>query len=177
MTYWGLILNVVLFQVTWASAALLDEVYALISVCLLLLTLGFSALSRNTIIKRIVLAVLLGVLMDALMSYLGVYAFSETILIPVLNIPLWLLIMWIGFACSLCVSLDWAINKPVMFILLCAAFGPASYLLGVRLNIIIISESALFYMAIIWGTWAGCFLFLDAYLNQQEKDKEPNHEH
>lgn len=177
MKQWGLILNVVLFQLTWASAALLDEVYALICLCLLLSTLIFSALPRDSIIKRMLLAVLLGVLMDAVMSYLGVYVFSENILIPVLNIPLWLLIMWVGFACSLCVSLNWAINKPVIFILLCAAFGPASYFLGVKLNIIVIAEAALLYVAIVWGIWAGCFLFLDKHLRQREKDKEPHHEH
>ena len=157
----ALILNIVLFQVTWLSAALLSEVYAFISLGFLLLTLGLSPLAKNTIIKRIVIVVILGVIMDSIMGYLGIYRYSETTLIPLFNIPIWLLIMWAGFACSLCLSLDWAVNKPAIFILLCAAFGPASYLIGVKLDIILIIESAMLYMAIAWATWAACFLWLD----------------
>mgnify|MGYP005993486279 CR=1 FL=1 len=160
----GLILNIVLFQITWISAALLSEVYALISLCFLSLTLWFSSLGKNTIIKRIVIAVLLGVIMDSMMSYLGVYRYPQTTLIPMLNIPVWLLIMWAGFACSLCLSLNWAVNKPAIFILLCAAFGPASYLIGVKLEIILIIESAPLYMAMAWAAWAACFLWLDKYV-------------
>lgn len=157
----ALILNIVLFQVTWLCAALLSEVYAFISLGFLLLTLGLSPLTKNTIIKRIVIVVLLGVIMDSILGYLGIYRYSETTLLPLFNIPIWLLIMWVGFACSLCLSLDWAVNKPAIFIFLCASFGPASYLIGVTLDIIIILESAMLYVAIAWVIWAVCFLWLD----------------
>ena len=163
----ALILNVVLFQLTWVSAAVLNEVYALMSLCFLLFTLGFSPLDKNTIIKRMVLAVLLGVIMDSIMSHLGIYQYSDTAIIPMFNIPVWLLIMWLGFACSLCLSLDWAVKKPAMFILLCAAFGPASYLVGVKIGIIFIVDSAMLYMAMAWATWAMCFLWLDKTIKPQ----------
>ena len=82
--------------------------------------------SRGTDLKVLSLA-LLGIGIDGLLTWGGVFAFSQW--------PVWLLLLWVGFVLTLGHSLRWLAARPIwQQALLGAVSGPCSYLSGWRLG-------------------------------------------
>lgn len=158
MKTWQLALSIILFNFTWISASLLHEWLAAIGLLGLGMTLRFSHASRKKIIVGGVFAMVSGILMDMILQYFGVYNFPDTYLLIYTPLPIWLIIMWAAFSTTLFSSFYWALNKPAIFIVLCALLGPASYMIGRNIGIIDFNNTHGFIMILGWALWASIFL-------------------
>jgi hypothetical protein len=160
MKLWQLLANLVLFQITWISAALGYEVYALVSLILLAGTQIFSLEAIKSVVLGVITAIILGLSMDSALVLLGIYQFPETSTLSILNLPYWLLIMWSAFSLTVFVSFHWALNRQLIFVILCAVMGPFSYVAGRQLNIIEFANNDILIMVGAWGSWAVLFLVI-----------------
>lgn len=158
MKTWPLILSVIIFQLTWASAAFNYQAIAIVGVVGLVAILKYSQAGSIQILIASGFAIALGVLMDGILHRLGIYQFPSSYILFYLNVPTWLLIMWAAFATTLFSSFYWALNKPIWFVGLCSILGPASYLLGRNLGIIQFQDDHGFIMAVSWAVWALIFI-------------------
>ncbi|EAT11338.1 DUF2878 domain-containing protein [Bermanella marisrubri] len=149
-----ILLNAVLFQFAWFSAALVS--WLLSSLFVIAGLIQLSVVYRSGVAKQALLvtgAILLGIAMDSSFHHLGIYTFLNN---PahVLGFPFWLLCMWFAFATSLCLSLAWLFAKPVIFIVAAAIMGPVSYLAGRELDLLMFVNSDIPWMIAAWGSWA-----------------------
>lgn len=171
MKTWQLVLNAILFQATWLSAALLSDSIAALFLILVLASLRFSNTPLAPMTLGLLVAVLSGFSMDGFFNYAGLYSFDASrSVVPLTAMPIYLLIMWVGFAASLYVSLNWLVVKKSVFVLACALMGPLSYLAGRQLGIIDFANGHLIFMVLAWGLWAGFFVWLYARLNRFAHD-------
>jgi len=151
------------FQITWIVAALGyqwfgTELWMWPALVGLLLTLVWSPVPIKSIAIALVAGISLGVLMDGVLSLLGIYAFpEERATLPHDWIPLWLVVMWCAFVTTLMGSALWLLNKPVPFLLASAVMGPLSYFVGMQLGIIQFELSSLPIMVVGWAIWAAMF--------------------
>ena len=170
-----LIVSAVVFQVTWVSAAFLYTELATLGVVSLYLLLRFSPESKFTMMMLSAVAVSLGIIMDAVLYACQIYSFPTTEVMPLVNIPLWLLLMWLAFSSSLFSTLHWALSKPIMFVLICAVFGPLSYVVGKQIGIINFHTAHLWIMVLAWGIWASVFLLMCQAVKKINKGLTPIH--
>ena len=158
MKTWQLILSIILFQITWFSAAFGYEVISIMGLISLIGALKFSQVNAIAIVVGIGVALGLGVLMDAFLYGLDIYTFPDSKILFYLSIPTWLLTMWLAFSTTLFSSFYWALSKPAFFIILCGLLGPISYLAGREIGIIQFENNDLLIMVFSWAFWAGLFL-------------------
>lgn len=168
-----LIVSAVVFQITWISAAFLYTQLAMLGVAGLYLLLKFSSEPKFTIMVFSVVGVSLGIIMDAALYTFQIYGFPTTQVMPMINIPLWLLLMWLAFTSSLFSTLHWALNKPMVFIAICAVFGPLSYVVGKQIGIIEFEMAHLWGMVLAWALWASTFLLICQALKKFNKGLSP----
>lgn len=155
------IVNAVLFQLCWFSAILIEWYIALIPLVIMIVhAISLNDKTRLSIGLLILLSVI-GILMDSILNYLGIYDFSgTTAVLPYLNIPLWLAVLWLNFCFTLSISLEWLLRKPVIFTLACMVMGPVSYLAGRRFEVLSFSDSNLWILSLEWLLFALIALFI-----------------
>lgn len=113
----------------------------------------FSLTKGKSEVLLILSAILLGTLADSVfastgfLSYAGGYATFPGLA------PLWISIMWGGFAATLNHSLAWIKGKPVLALLLGAIFGPLSYLAGSRFDAIQFNYDMTITMIVLGLFW------------------------
>ena len=102
--------------------------------------------SRTADVQVLSLA-LIGVAVDGLLTWGGVFAFSQW--------PIWLLLLWVGFVLTLGHSLRWLAARPVwQQALLGAISGPSSYLSGWRLGAVELPFGPWLTIALLVPVWA-----------------------
>lgn len=155
------IMNAILFQLCWFSAILIEWYIALIP--LIVMIVHIISLRHNTrlSIKPLILLSMMGIVMDSILKYVGVYDFSDTTaLLPFLDLPLWLAVLWFNFCFTLSISLEWLLRKPLVFTLACMLMGPVSYLAGRRFEVVAFSDSNLWILSLEWLIFALISLFV-----------------
>lgn len=124
----SLLINVVGFQLCWLGLVLQWPLAMPIAAAYLLWHgLVVADASER---RLLVLVALGGILMDGLLTTLGVFRFQP----EPLWIPLWLTFLWIVFATTLKHSLYWAWTRAWWFIPLSGLGSASSYLAGARLG-------------------------------------------
>lgn len=149
-----ILLNAVLFQLAWFSAALVSWLLSVVFVIAGLVQLVVAY--RPQVTKQIwfiIGAVAIGVVMDSIFHEIGIYRFLNEPA-TVLNFPLWLACMWIAFSTSLCLSLAWLFAKPIIFIVAAAIMGPVSYMVGRELQLLTFATADVPWMVAGWAAWA-----------------------
>lgn len=170
MQTWQVIVNALLFQATWLSAALLSDAVAGLCLIILFASLAFSVMPLRAMLLGITWAVLSGFTMDGFFNYVQIYGFDGSrAALPLTDMPVYLLIMWMGFAASLYVSLNWLVLNKTLFIFSCAVMGPLSYIAGRQLGIIQFDNAHIVLMVFAWGVWASLFVGLYHFLLQSPK--------
>ena len=102
--------------------------------------------SRTADVQVLSLA-LIGVVVDGLLTWCGVFAFSQW--------PIWLALLWVGFVLTLGHSLRWLAARPVwQQALLGAISGPSSYLSGWRLGAVELPFGPWLTIALLVPVWA-----------------------
>lgn len=131
------IINLVLYQLGWLSCVLgvafgypvSGAVAALLLVALHLLL----ADKRKAELGLILLACLLGAVVDGLQQAAGLLVFKEDPRWP-FWLPLWLLVIWAQFATLFRFALSWLSGRALLAALFGAIGGPLAYAGGIRLG-------------------------------------------
>lgn len=145
-----LVLNGLLFQIGWFSAVLGGNNIALAVTLALLVIHHLVFINSHKQWLLIAAITLLGLAVDTTLSLAGVLIFSQV----QFGIPLWLLCIWVLFACTLNHSLAWLKNKPLLAVFVGAAAGPWSYFAGSKLSDVAFGEPLLQSLTIIIIVWA-----------------------
>ena len=150
-----LLLNGLLFQAGWFACVLGGDVVALLS-----LLAFFYVHARFFVTTRlewvlIGAAIIVGVLVDNLLSWQGIFNFQrDTDQLTLLFIPAWLCCLWAMFATTLMHSLVWLRNRLLMASAFGAAFAPLSYIAGGKLADVELMQPLALSWAVIAVCWA-----------------------
>lgn len=148
-----MLINVVLFQLCWFSAVLYGSYWGLLPLGLMFL--HYLKVRGTAGLLTVLLLGVLGIMFDSLYLYLGIYHLNaQTADLPLLNLPVWLACLWLGFCLSLPLSLAWLIKKPVYFVVGCMILGPVSYLAGRRLQAIDFADMNIGFLVLEWAVFA-----------------------
>ena len=149
------VINFIFFQLVWficIIGAATNETHAAVAFSLLIILFHlYLTKDKKNELKILLLASILGFLFDGflLKNELVLYAnhgWSYSIT------PLWIIVLWMGFAITLNSSLSWLKKKIKLSVLLGAIGGPLAYLAGEKLNAVtILSPNAIIVIAIGWG--------------------------
>lgn len=143
------IINGLIFQCCWFLALLVSWQTALMGLGLLLIH-GIKYEPKQHHYPSLLGAALLGMLLDTLWINLGYVVVSDPERANVFNLPLWLMITWVGFVLTVSSSLSWMSVKTKVFPWVCMILGPVSYMAGERLGVIELSRESLVILA---GQW------------------------
>jgi hypothetical protein len=143
-------INFIWFQAIWFIAVLYTDQ----AVNILLFSLFFHFLLspiRQADLLTLLGITLLGSLGDYLLTFLGVFTFSDTLFIPI-----WLILLWAHFSLTLNHGMSWLSKLPLYArILFGAIFGPLSYYAGAELGAVELQYHlilSLFAMSMIWAS-------------------------
>ena len=149
------IINFIFFQLIWfvcIIGAATNETHAAVAFSLLIILFHlYLTKDKKNELKILLLASILGFLFDGflLKNELVLYAnhgWSYSIT------PLWIIVLWMGFAITLNSSLSWLKKKIKLSALFGALGGPLAYLAGEKLEAVtILSSGAIVALAIGWA--------------------------
>ena len=146
-----LLINALLFQIVWFIAVLQQSIWAALPVGLMLMHLLIVQKRSFWRVASLVLLAFIGVSLDSVFNFIGIYHFSVTnLLLPMFGLPVWLVCLWLGFCLTLPLSLAWLIKKPYFFVLGCTLLGPISYLAGRRFEAIGFSDANIWLLVVEW---------------------------
>ncbi len=152
-----IIVNAVLFQLLWFAAVIGSAKgfvwpYLLFSTLLIVWQLHPSHRHPSDL-KVVAVAVVLGLIIDTLFLQFNVFKFADSF--PVEGIsPLWIILLWVGFALTVNHSMQWLNKHPLLPALAGAIFAPLSYLAGLRLGAVEYHIDPLLVSAFISVPWA-----------------------
>lgn len=146
--------NFIWFQTVWFLAIFTQYAYSWLLVGLLVGFFVFSA-RRGPDLVLMVAIMLLGGVIDSVLTMVGIFAFSS----PGfgLPIPLWLLALWAGFSLTLPYSLNYLQGNPVICAVLGAIFGPLSYWAGARFGAVSFNYELSITLGLLAVVWACVF--------------------
>jgi hypothetical protein len=144
----SLAFNAIWFQSIWFCTVLGREQFLPLTIGLLLLHIW---LVHDYRVELRQLAVVggIGIMADAVLSAVGVFEFSGSVLVP-----LWLCCLWLAFAAVLGRSLAWLGVRPLVAAIAGAIAFPLNYWAGLRLGAVEFGYSLPVTMAILAITWA-----------------------
>ncbi len=150
-------IQLLLFQCLWFIAVIGQNQWLLAGVVLLVLHFIFS--NSRTRDWRVLPIAVIGMIMDALLTQLGVFEFN--------HFPFWLGLLWVGFILSLGHSLNWLNHLPrLLLIPIGAIAGTLSYLAGWKLDAVGLPMGVVQSITILAISW-GMILPLLAVLNER----------
>ncbi len=146
--------NVVAFYVCWLACVLgAARGYPWLgplAVALFLAVQWWWGFVGRTHRRLILLAMVLGFLLDSCLSALGWYQFL-TNPAGAWWAPAWMVALWANFALALPISMSWLRGRLLASAGLGALGGPISYLAGERLGAILLADGALWLLAVVWA--------------------------
>lgn len=153
----NILINAGLFQLLW-FAAVLGSANKLMWPCLLMLVILMywqlqTQRRSSSDISLIVTALVLGFIIDSLWVAMGILEYTDKRLISSIA-PLWILVLWAGFALTINHSMSWMKVHPLLPSLLGLVSAPLSYLAGMRLGAMTYHQDVLLVSAYIGLAWA-----------------------
>ena len=153
MTY--KIINFILFQLVWfvcILGAAINQTHAAVAASLIIILFHlYLTKDKKTELKIILIASIIGFIFDGflLKNEMVLYAnhgWSYSIT------PLWIIVLWMGFAITLNSSLSWLKKKIKLSALFGAIGGPLAYLAGEKLEAVtLMAPVTLIVIAIGWS--------------------------
>ncbi|WP_448568230.1 DUF2878 domain-containing protein [Thalassotalea ganghwensis] len=154
------LVNFGFFYLIWFACVLYGN--AAVPFVLLAVTLHLFKFGDRQEVMLVMAITILGIIVDSFLMFFDVFVFAEQVLV----IPLWLIAIWMAFACTLRHSLSFFYSLPQWQILAGAIAGPLSYYSGYLLNAVEFGRSTMLtlgVLAIIWGVLFKLFMVLAAY--------------
>ncbi|PLX72383.1 MAG: DUF2878 domain-containing protein [Desulfuromonas sp.] len=151
------LINISIYQAGWFFCVLgavwgypLIGAISALSLCgLHLLLVG----SWKSEIRLMLIACLLGVIVDSLQQAIGIFTFKKDPAWP-LWLPLWVFVIWAQFATLFHFSLYWLQNRPLLAALFGAIGGPLAYGAGIRLGAATLGPEpalSILSLAVVWS--------------------------
>lgn len=149
-------LNIAGFQIGWCACVMggargMPEVGTAIALAVVALHLYLAPHPRYQALL-ILFAAVFGFLADTILIRGGWLEFTSGILVPGAA-PHWMVALWMIFATTLNVSLNWLKNRWLLAVVFGAAGGPAAYYAGAKLEAVTLMDpvSALFVIGVAWA--------------------------
>ncbi len=165
------ILNVISFELLWWASVTSAELY--ITPWISLLVLAFVLAHLHTVEGwhqrwPLFATALIGCLFDQLGYSLGWVSFNYHHQWQML-IPLWMIGLWLAFACTLNVSMAWLSNKLWLAAVLGAIFGPISYVIANRLSVVNFPYQSLsmLWIGVEWAILMPLLLYIRSSYNRR----------
>ncbi|MFK7853697.1 MAG: DUF2878 domain-containing protein [Granulosicoccus sp.] len=154
--HYSVFANVVFYQLIWFGAVLGGQQYVVGLFALVLLHLYLSSGRREEMIVMGSCASI-GIMTDSLLTYFGLFEFSHS---PVV-IPLWLVVLWLGFAGTFRLALSYFMKRPPLAIAAAVVGAPLSYLAAARLGAVTYPYGYLTTAAVLAAVW---FILMNIFL-------------
>jgi len=142
--------NLLGFNLVWALLIIVREPWTQ-GVALAFIAAHFLFFARSDEKRRVALVMLVGVVLDGILTLQGWFIFTPAV--P--WIPAWLMLLWGCFACTLEHSIRWSLRKWPLAVVVGALAGPFSYWAGQRFGAVEFGQpllATLTVLAVIWGT-------------------------
>ena len=146
----NVVINLVAFNGLWLLLVSQRSPVAT-GVALAWIALHFALFARQGEPRRVASVMLVGVIIDGLLTRYGVFAFTPEV--PWL--PAWLVLLWAAFGTTLEHSMAWALKTAWVAGLLGAVAGPFSYLVGYRLGAVELPMGVFVSALILAAIWGG----------------------
>jgi hypothetical protein len=152
-----MLINAALFQCVW-FACVIGSAYQLLwpaaLSCLALMVWQLHPIRRHTNdFKLLALSVLLALVVDTTWIQIGFMQFTDQRLIAAIS-PLWIILLWMGFALTINHSLAWLSLHPLLPVAMGLIGGPLSYYAGLRIGAVEYLRDPLLIsacLALAWG--------------------------
>ena len=149
------IVNLFAYQVAWFACVLgaaNDMPWLGTMVCLAIVAVHLLSEQSLAAIKLVLACAILGLALDSVLAASGVARFASGTFTQGLA-PHWMVALWMAFATTLNVSLQWLMRRPSWAMAVGLVGGPLAYLAGARLGAMQI-EPLLLGLAAIGALWA-----------------------
>lgn len=151
------IINLVLFQIGWFACVLGGSYDQVLTGCLIVFAIIayhlYRAVDTSTELRLISIALLIGMIYESIVTYLGLAIYTNGQLSELLA-PVWLILMWPLFATTLNISMRWLKSMPYWSTALFGAiFAPLAYFAGERLGAVVYVDFAI-AMTVIAVAWS-----------------------
>ena len=166
----AVVANFVLFQVAWLACVLGGaQGYPWVGPLVVAAVVGYHlsrARDTGSEAALLVVAAGLGAVFDTLLVATGWLVYPSGQWHPLLA-PYWIVAMWVAFATTLNVSLDWLKGRPLLCVAFGAIGGPMAYYAGAGLGGVSFTEPAwaLGALAVGWAVMTPLVVALSARLN------------
>ncbi|ATZ74269.1 DUF2878 domain-containing protein [Idiomarina sp. X4] len=163
------IISFVLFNGIWFSAVVGRGDYLWLTVALVLIQVVYSLRIGNTHWTVMARLFAVGLLLEAISISLGVIDFEGG------YFPLWLALLWLGFAAMAPVALDWLAKKTWLALIAGAVSGPVTYMTGVQFGAAAIESTLVTVVtyAAVWSLMMGYFVYLMTSKPNERKEILP----
>jgi len=175
---WSVLINAALFQITWFACVIGSAkglVWPAFASCAALAVYQLQGKRRHPSDVTLILASIgLGLIVDSIWVQSGWLIFSDQRPFSFLA-PVWIIVLWVGFAMTINHSLAWLDRHPILPIAMGFIGGPMSYLAGLKLGAVEYQQSVLMVSAGLAVAWAISLLILVkiriAYAKKQKQDE------
>lgn len=152
------IINVVLFQAGWFLSVSLGSSGSVFKGAFLMFALASLSLllTKDKILKKflfMIVVLLIGTLLDSILLFFGVYGFKTASPLP-WPYPIWMSVLWYGFASTVDLSLSWLRNNTKLLVLFGLLGGPPSYYIGSNFGEMVFPKGVVFALITIGIFWA-----------------------
>ncbi|KXF83245.1 DUF2878 domain-containing protein [Enterovibrio coralii] len=159
----------VLFNVYWFAAVVGQHTF----LPFLVLGLIGAVFLDRTVLFAIPLFALIGIVGDSVLKSFDILRFQTEFL------PIWLCLLWAGFAAYIWLTRDWLLSKPKWVLVVAGSVGGGlSYLAGERLGAVTFGLDTASTAAVLFAAWFGyavTFIALLSWLaNREEKCASTN---
>lgn len=148
------LINAIGFQLSWWLVALYQERFTFVVVGLVFAHLIFLKSGRLKELCFVLMVTIIGVATDSLLVHFGVLAFDNLLLPTIPIVPLWMIVLWLAFSCSLNHCLAWIFKKPVITFFAGGIGGSLSYIAATKfgaIEILLPKELSFVILSLVWG--------------------------
>lgn len=154
------IINLVLFQASWACAALFNSHAYWVMPILFIVHVALSPTRKQDL--KLLALVPIGLMADKVQLDLGIFSAGDGFF------PFWLLMMWVMFVMSLNHSLSWLDNRSAITLMIIGAIGgTSSYWGGIKAGVIqplLSSDDVAIFLLLVWSLLLPTMVYLKRYL-------------
>ena len=164
-------INLIGYNITWFGLIYWGNMFIPFSLLMLMAHLRFFSSNKREL-RLIAVVTLVGIAVDSLLQYFGVYIFINSS-----HIPFWLMMLWSCFAATLCHSLGFLAKSITLKITIGGLFAPLSYLAGYKFQVVDFGYSLITtycLLSVIWAMLFVLFFYLKDVLITTESTQKTN---
>jgi len=142
----------ILFDAYWLFCVVLQGPFLWLAT----LMLGFALWFDKTLVVSLPVIAAIGIAGDYLLTLTGVFQFSAPAsdALRLAGFPLWLVVLWFGFATYLWLMREVVLKYSRVFLaLICAVSGAFSYYAGMKLGAVTFPLSLTFTLSLLFVLW------------------------